>query len=291
MQRQYLLLFIFGISVALMSCKKTEVASVLGNQAPPDHTIENDVYENYITKTYILVLGREPDSTEFHAAMDILKTAGLSDSSRQVFLDDVFSDPGYKHRQYQKWNSELMNNLDTSEISFFLYLFDLQLSDTTYQFAWPALQYEKDRLLALQPAGNLFVSGAISLPELQSRMLNSYFYDQINMGALNFVVVSFRQLLHRNATDQEKSAGVSMVGGNSAVLLLQSGTGKDDYLNILTHSDDYYEGAIVRLYNDFLFRDPESLEMSVAAIRYRDTGDYEQAQKDILSTNEFIGIK
>ena len=31
--------------------------------------------------------------------------------------------------------------------------------------------------------------------------------------------------------------------------------------------------------------------MSVAAIRYRDTGDYEQAQKDILSTNEFIGIK
>lgn len=291
MQRQYLLLFIFGISVAFMSCKKTEVASVLGNQAPSDHTIENDVYENYITKTYILVLGREPDTIEFQSAMDILKTAGLSDTSRQVFLDEVFSDPGYKHRQYQKWNSELMNNLDTSEISFYLYLFDLQLSDTAYQFAWPALQYEKDRLLALQPAGNLYVSGAVSLPELQSRMLNSYFYDQINMGALNFVVVSFRQLLHRNATDQEKSAGVSMVGGNSAVLLLQSGTGKDDYLDILTHSDDYYEGTIVRLYNDFLFRDPESLEMSVAAIRYRDTGDYEQAQKDILSTNEFIGIK
>lgn len=291
MHRQLLLFIIFGFSVAFVSCKKTEVETITGNQVPPDYTVENKVYENYITKTYILVLGREPDTTEFQSAMDVLKDANLSDSSRQVFLDEVFGDPGYKHRQFQKWNSELLNNLDTSEIGFFLFLFDQQLNDTTYQFAWPALQYEKDRLQQLQQAGNLYVNGTISVSELQSRMLNSYFYDQINMGNLNFVIASFKQLLNRYATDQEKTNGVSMISGNNAVLLLQSGNGKGDYLDILTRSDDYYEGTIVRLYNDFLFRDPESLEMSVAAIRYRDTGDYEQAQKDILSTNEFIGIK
>ena len=291
MQTGKLSLLAVVLLIFVSACKKTEVETITGNQAPDDHTIGNEVYENYITKTYILVLGREPDSAEFNASLDLLKSNSLSDSSRRVFLDDVFNDPGYRHRQFDKWNGELLNYMDTSDVSFFIYLFNLQLSDTTYQYAWPVLQQEKDRLLQLQPAGNLYVNGTITLRELQSRMLNNYFYDQINMGNLNFVVASFRQLLNRYATDQEKTAGVSMVTGSSAVLLLQAGTGKDDYLNIITHADDYYEGAIVRLYNDFLFRDPESLEMSVAAIRYRDTGDYEQAQKDILATNEFIGIK
>lgn len=290
MQTGKLSLLAFVLLIFVSACKKTEVETITGNQAPDDHTIGNEVYENYITKTYILVLGREPDSAEFNASLDLLKTNSLSDSSRRAFLDDVFNDPGYRHRQFDKWNGELLNYMDTSEVSFFIYLFNLQLSDTTYQYAWPVLQYEKDRLLQLQPAGNLYVNGTITLRELQSRMLNSYFYDQINMGNLNFVVASFRQLLNRYATDQEKTAGVSMVSGSNAVLLLQAGTGKEDYLNIITHADDYFEGAIVRLYNDFLFRDPESLEMSVAAIRYRDTGDYEQAQKDILASNEFIGI-
>jgi hypothetical protein len=30
--------------------------------------------------------------------------------------------------------------------------------------------------------------------------------------------------------------------------------------------------------------------MSVAAIQYKNTGDYEQLQKDILATDEFVGI-
>jgi hypothetical protein len=74
------------------------------------------------------------------------------------------------------------------------------------------------------------------------------------------------------------------------VLFLQSGSSKDDYLSIFFGSDDCYEGAVVRLYNDFLFRAPESLEMSVASIQYKNTGDYEQLQKDILATDEFVGI-
>lgn len=279
-----------GLSLALLSCKKTEVELVPANIAPPDFTIENSVYEAYVTKTYILVLGREPDSTEFQAALSLLKGSNMSVAARRTFLDDIFADPGYRHRQFARWNAGLLNNLDTNQFSLYQFLFDQQLNDPAYQFAWPFLQYEKIRLTELQSAGNLYVNGQITLQELQSRMLNNYFYDQINMGDLNFVVASFQQLLNRYATDQEKTNGVSMVTGNNAVLLLRAGNGKEDYLDILTQSDDYYEGAIVRLYNDFLFRNPNSVEMSSAAIRFRDSGNYEQAQQEILSTNEFIGI-
>ena len=110
------------------------------------------------------------------------------------------------------------------------------------------------------------------------------------MGSLNFVLFSFQQILNRNPTLVEQNSGVSMIDGSSAVLFLQSGSSKDDYLSIFFNADDCYEGAVVRLYHDFLFRAPESLEMSVAAIQYKNTGDYEQLQKDILATDEFVGI-
>lgn len=278
------------LMVLAVSCKKSELETITGNQPPPDTTTTNEVVEDYINRTYILVLGREPDSLEFTSAFTALKNGLLSESSRYDFLDQVFADTGYKWRQYDKWKGELLNNIDTVDVTFQIALTDFQLGDTTFQIFWPILQYERDRLVELQQAGPLYAAGQISIRELQSRMINNYFYDQINMGSLNFVLFSFQQILNRNPTLVEQNSGVSMVEGNSAVLFLQSGSSKDDYLSIFFNADDCYEGAVVRLYHDFLFRAPESLEMSVAALQYKNTGDYEQLQKDILATDEFVGI-
>jgi hypothetical protein len=282
------LLLLMGLFSA---CTKTETEVVPGNMAPPDTTISNQLYDDYINRTYILVLGREPDSLEFQSANSVLRSAGFSLPSRKQFLDSLFADADYRHRQFSRWKGDLLNSMDTADVTIQIFLIDFQLGDTTFQAFWPILQVERNRLVELQQAGTLYVQGVINLAELQRRMLNNYFYDQINMGSLNFVVASFQQLLGRNPTLSEQNNGISMVDGLNAVLLLQSGAGKDDYLDILTGSDDYFEGAVVRLYNEFLFRDPSSLEMSIAAIRYRDTGDYEQIQKEILSTDEFIGLE
>lgn len=272
------------------ACTKTETEVVPGNTPPPDTTITSQLYDDYINRTYILVLGREPDSSEFQMSGQLLRSSGFSQQSRRQFLDSVFAEPDYRHRQFSKWKGELLNNMDTADISVQIFLIDFQLNDSSVQAFWPLLQAERVRLVALQQAGTLYVQGAIGIDELQRIMLNNYFYDQINMGSLNFVVASFQQLLGRNPTLSEQTNGISMVDGLNAVLFLRAGAGKEDYLNILTGADDYYEGAVVRLYNEFLFRAPSSLEMSVAAIRYRDTGSYEQLQKDILATDEFAGL-
>lgn len=82
-----------------------------------------------------------------------------------------------------------------------------------------------------------------------------------------------------------------MVDGSNAVLFLQAGSTKTDYLNILTHNNNYFEAQVVFMYQKYLNRVPNTQEMAAGTLKYSTTGDYTIVQKDILSTNEFIGIQ
>ncbi|MBK9638925.1 MAG: hypothetical protein IPO63_14390 [Bacteroidetes bacterium] len=282
-----LFLAVFFIS----SCTKTELETITGNKAPPDTTIELNVYEDYVNKTFILVLGREPSVSEFQASVNNLKLNGLDEDSRYDFLNTIFSLSDYKWRQVEKWRIQLLGSTDSSDVINQMAIFDFFLNDSTYISLWPGLQMEKDRLDTLYNASYNYVGGTISIRQLQSHMLNNYFYDQINMGVDNFVLSSFQHFLDRNPTLSELYGGVGMIGGNNAVLFLHAGASKDDYLNIFFNSDDYFEGAVIRVFNDYLLRAPNSLEMSTATLKYRSTLNFESIQKDVLATDEFVGIK
>ncbi|MBK7965463.1 MAG: hypothetical protein IPK10_09350 [Bacteroidetes bacterium] len=194
-----LFLAVFFIS----SCTKTELETIPGNQAPPDTTIESNVYDDYVNKTYILVLGREPSLLEFQKAVDSLKEHGLDVASRYRFLNTVFSLSDYKWRQVEKWRIQLLGSVDSSDVINQMAIFDFFLNDSTYITVWPALQLEKDRLDTLYNSTYDYVANTISIRQLQSHMLNNYFYDQINMGGDNFVLSSFQHFLDRNPTLSE----------------------------------------------------------------------------------------
>ncbi|HNP47764.1 MAG TPA: hypothetical protein PKL85_02960 [Bacteroidia bacterium] len=284
-------IYIFLLLTMLFSCKKEELVTVGNNQPPEDYTIEPVVVENYINRTYILTLGREPDETEFNSARQSLMDAGVDSTSRQNFLQDVFSDASYAATLYNQSKIDLLNNIDTSEFTLWITIFQNALNDTSNQASWPYIHMEQDRLISLRNAFPEFISGTINIDELQRRMCNNYLYDQINMGAANFVISTFQHLINRNPTGSEQQNGINMVGGINAILFLESGSTKNDYLDILTHASNYYESQVVLLYRKFLNRDPNSDEMLKGTQKYSSTGDYTAVQKDILSTNEFIGIE
>ncbi len=289
---KFLAVCVFMASLSgFISCKKSELEVVPGNVAVPDSTIEEDVYTDYINRTYILVLGREPGLAEFDSAFTILQTGVLNMQSRTDFLQLVFSSPDYPWRQFNKNRVELLNNIDTADITNQLFVFNFFLGDSTYQNVWPVLQYETDRLEKLRSASYEYASGLISIRELQSRMIDNYFYDQINMGADNFVISSFQHFLDRNPTLDEQSNSVSMINGSNAVLFLQAGSSKEDFLSILFNSDDYFEGAVIRMYKDYLLRTPQSLEMTVAATEYHANLNFENVLKNLLAGDEFVGLK
>lgn len=277
--------------LALASCKKEALVTVDNNIPPEDYTIEPVVVENYINRTYILTLGREPDETEFSTSRQALLNSGVDSASRQNFLESVFSDPSYLPAVYNQNKIDLLNNVDTAEFTNWINIFEFLLQDSTNITSWPALQQQQDRLIELRNAFPAFINGTIGVDELQRRMCNNYLYDQINMGAANFVISTFQHLINRNPTISEQQNGINMVGGINAVLFLQAGSNQNDYLNILTHSSNYFESQVVLLYHKFLNREPITEEMLSGTQKYSSTGDYTAVQRDILATNEFIGIQ
>lgn len=288
MRVQYIL---FSFFLIFSSCKKSELEQVPFNEAPADTTISNVTIENYITRTYILTLGREPDSSEFNSAKSLFSATNLDSASRQIFLETVFSNQDYRPHVYEENRINLLNNADTAEFSNWIYIFQLFLQDTTYRIQWPFFQYETDRLISMRNAFSEYSNHTIEIDELHRRMCNNYVYDQINMGAANFVISTFQNMINRNPTGSEQQSGISMVNGNNANLFFQSGSSKNDYLNIFTHSSDYHEGQVILLYLKYLNHVPGTVEMADGTLKYITTGDYTAVQRDILSSDEFIGLK
>ena len=272
------------------ACKKSEIEQVPFNEAPVDTIITTITIENYITRTYILTLGREPDSIEFNFARTLLTGTLVDSASRLIFLDSVFNSNDYRSHVYDENRITLLNSTDTSDYSNWIYLFDLVLLDTTYLSQWPYFQYELDRMISMRNAFSEFVNGSIAIDELQRRMCNNYIYDRINMGAANFVNSIFSNLINRNPTASEQQSGISMVNGSNSILFLQSGSSKNDFLNIFTNSSDYFEGQVILQYLKYLNRVPGTVEMADGTLKYSTTHDYTAVQRDILSSDEFIGI-
>ncbi len=276
------------IVLLLSSCKKYDEVVVNGNAAPPDNTINSQVYQDYITRTYIRVLGREPSTTELNAGITTLYQHSLSKADRLQFLDGIFTKQEYYAHTYNDFRIDLLNNLDSTEIPFYITLFTTLANDSNYISVWYILNYEIGRLQTLQNAPTLFANHNINIVGLHRAMADNYFYDQINMGTVNFVVSMFQLFCYRSPTQQEQDAAASMVDGNNASLFLQAGASKTDFLTIFFASNDYYEGQVIRAYQKYLFRKPTTIEVSEATIKYKNTNDFFQMQKDIMSSDEYV---
>jgi len=287
---QSLLLQLSVVLFLFASCTKKEDVQVKNNEAPPDSTVNDVILTNYINRVYISVLGREPDATEKTNGFNILRQNDISMDSRNRFLDSVFTKKEYFDHLYDLARIDLLNNQDTIYIRFYAYLFDSLSNLPAYAAYSQQLKIEVKRLDSLELVPHDLLNHIINVTGMNKRCVNNYFYDQINMGSENFVVSIFQHFLNRYPTTSELANGKLMVEGGVANLFLQSGQTRDDFLNIFFSSDDYYEGTIRLLYKRYLFRDPTSVEMNAATQSYKSSTDYIKSQKEILSTNEYIGI-
>ncbi|NNM15446.1 MAG: hypothetical protein HKO56_02220, partial [Bacteroidia bacterium] len=260
------------------------------NVAPPDSTISNLAIEGYINKVYISVLGREPDSSEYAGAWNVLNPANASPSSRTIFLDNVFIKPEYNNRIYDLARADYLNNVDTLDIIGQIALYQSLLLDSSYYLLWDIIEYEKERAEKLQEIPADLLSGLIDIKEVQKRCSDNYVFDDLNMGSLNFVVAVFQNIIRRYPTMSELNASIEMVDGTTSILFFEVGSSKDDFLDIFFDSSDYYEGQVRDLYLRYLLREPNTVEMSAASIKYKNSDDYKQLHKDILILDEYMGI-
>jgi hypothetical protein len=284
------LLFSFLILSVLASCTKQEERIITGNVAPPDSTLPVSLRSNFITKSYIGLLGREASDAEFSSAKSVLDNGDYSAESRKSVIQTILNNDEIYSREFEIARSSLLNGLDTLQIRDFINTFEYLLTLPSYEDLWPVIETELVRLHALQSSVSDMLNGTCSFIEMQRRCVDNNFYDDINMGSLNYVISCFQNLLLRNPTQYESEECVRMVDGFNGILFLQVGQSKRQFQDIFFASDDYYEGQVRLLYSRFLFRSPSSEEMTQFSELYKSTGNYKLVMAQILSSDEYAGL-
>lgn len=282
---------LLSFCILIVGCKKDEaIVVVSGNTAPPDNTIASIVKENYVNKVYISVLGRKPETAEMASGLSLIDQHNLSVADRNAFLDDVFSKPGYNQRIYEIASIKILNSFDTTAINDQINLYKLLLTQPQYAPFYDVINMELVRLYDLKDIPADLNNTTLTPIGMHRRLMNNYFYDQINMGTENFVVSSFQNFMDRYPTSNELEEGKNMVDGLSAILFFTTGTTKDNYMDIILDTDNYFESQVRELFVRYLFRQPTSVEMTDCAADYKTDLDYKKLQKAILSLDEYVGI-
>ncbi|MDW8333332.1 MAG: hypothetical protein RMM53_03860 [Bacteroidia bacterium] len=279
-----------------LSCKQDEVLKTIGdNPPPPDGAIPATAVDNFVSRSYISLLGRKPDSSETAAAVARLNAKQFAASARKEFLLDLTTDSAYVRRIYDAANLELLRGLDTFEViraneSYLEYIANPY--EDWMKFHLGLFRYELERNRRLLAADDQLFAAQITVRDLHRRMVDNEFYDAINMGTANFVLSLFESFLFRNPTDAEYEQATRMVDGKSAALFLRAGNCKEDFLDIFFDSDDYIAGQIHQIFISRLLRKPNAVEIQKYSRLMRETGfDLSVVEAEIMASDEFSGLK
>ena len=88
------------------------------------------------------------------------------------------------------------------------------------------------------------MSGSTTISQYFAAFLDNYFYDQVNMGSENFVKGSFSDLFRRIPTASELTNAVTMVDNNPAILFMENGDSKGDFILIVTNNHEFYAASL-----------------------------------------------
>lgn len=262
------------------------------NLIPPYNGVSTIEIQNYVNKLYIELYGREPLAQEMSNGVAILVSGNLDSTVRASFVDQLMTSQEYYDRLDDILRNNFLEGFDSLSVVYQINLFRTiaQQDSINGGVQYIFLNVEIDRMVALQNAKNDYRLGNISLNEFYARYVYNFFYDEVNMGSENFVIACFENLLKRLPTDIELENGVKMVDGESIEIFLTAGDSKLDFVEIVTHVNEFYQGVITDFYATTLVREPTSHEVTTQSIELKSTGDMQAFQRSILISEEYAGF-
>jgi len=298
-------LFILGfLFLSLNSCKK-EGDVIPNNNAPYYESIPRVLIEKYVNRTFIDLIGREPLDPEMEHYVDYLKVNELSldarDSMIVVLMTDTQSRPeegSYKQAYYQRIydlsKARFLEGVSDAQIQseIGILAFALQLDSLNGDLAGASETIRK--MVKLQNIIDCrvdYMNDSIGLDSICARMIDNSIYDFINMNTFNFVNASFDNLFWRYPTEAEFWSGYDMIESNqSQVIFGESGTNKEEYIDILVRQREFYEGNVVWAYTTLLAREPSTLELSDMMNHFYYDHNFQRVQRKIIKTDDYAGF-
>jgi len=304
--QNYLIMFRFFIyaclTIALFAaCTKSDITRnqthtnqvVEDNTAPPFNGVSTLQVRAYVNKAFIDLRGREPVEDEAEAMVLLLENNGLSDEAKDIFLQVLMVGEEYYARFWDQYSAEMLQGLTRDQISgrvqeleFVLNLLQQQGDEIGAAF----IQQELNRTRRVFEALPRYAQGEADISEFMASMVNNEFFENINMGSENFTIACFEHFYNRKPTDEELDACQLMINAFTAQVFMRDGNNKDDLVEILTTTPEFYQGLVIDIYRQLLARDPDSQEMTEGAQMLLETKDYKAVQQKVMKTEEYAGF-
>jgi hypothetical protein len=299
-------LFVVLLSLTLLgSCKKTEDRVFPNNEAQSPHRIPTIKIESYVNRLFIDIIGRSALEIELANETDTLKEAKLSEEARRHLVTKLQLDTlprigdssyrvAYHQRLYDIMKSRMCEGAPDNEFTRYV---------GTASFSLRIARLEGDSIRAMRALEIIernknvvdgkfeMREGEITVNQLFARMMNNNVYDNINMNTFNFVNASFDDLFFRFPSQTEFNAGFEIIERNITGSLLGGfASNKGEYCELLTESDEFYEGLIRWSFETMMGRDATTQEVVNHFEKLIEHKDIKKLQEDILITDEYANF-
>jgi len=297
--------FFFGLAM-ILSCSTTDLVVDDGNTPYSTFSISDIKIKNYVNRLYIDIVGREPLDDEIIAQVDRLKAGSLQRETRDSIIYELMTDTTFRENEFSYKAAYIQNlynlakvrcveGVGDNEIELQIGIIKFGALQDSLEGNWDAYykkQYEIQKNQAVINSRQALYDGLIGYHQMYSFMIDNAIYDMINMNTFNFVRSTFDQLVWRLPTAAEFDNGFSMIEYNqTATLFGVSGSDRNDYIKILTESNEMLEGMVIWCYQVFLSRSPLSGEVVTLLPEYIDKKDINWVIAQILVTDEYANFR
>jgi hypothetical protein len=289
------------VAITITACKK-DVVIIPNINAPIYSEIPTILLENYVNRLYIDLIGREPLDDEMSSDVQFLRNNDVTLESRDSLIyklqfetNFVPGDSSYKqayfHRLYEMVKVRLIEGVSNGHIQTVMntrynrYVND-SLGGNMISAYENLIKYYRFKDI-INSESELY-NNLIDIKEMHRRMINNPIYDNINMNTFNFVNAAFDNLLFRFPTQYEFNNSYAMIEDEQPYTVLgSSGTNKEDFINIICNTREFYEGIIHWTYLTLIARVPTTTETDFLMNDFYISCDFHKLQRYVMKTNEY----
>lgn len=277
-----------------------------GNPPYSTFNISDIKIENYINRLYIDIIGREPLDTELIYYVDRLKAGGLKRESRDSIIYTLMTDTTYRENELSYKAAYVQNLYNLAKVRCLEGAGDYEIQlriniqkngalIDSLEGNWDGYYNKQNEIRRNQAAldsRQALYDGLIAYHQMYSFMIDNGVYDIINMNTFNFVRATFDQLLWRLPIQQEFEESFNMIEYNQTGELFGSlGSNKNDYVRILTESNEMLEGMLIWSFQILLGRQPTAGEVVTLLPVYLNSKDINWVLAQILVTDEYANFR
>ncbi len=284
---RYNLFLLLSAVLCLTSCKK-EPEVITGNVAASDPTVSLVQIRQYIQKVYLAITGAVPSDSAMDAGITLLSGNNCSVNDRTDLLNRLFADASYKNSQYQLKNDVLLEGITQAEINSIIDALEDDLNSSSGIIDSAILNQKIFNMEQLRSAKQEYTDGLINLVEVQRRMVASEAFTYANGYGDAWIEAVFSFFLFRLPTLDEMDQAGTMIEGFPAYLFLQTGTSKNDFIEIFFTSRPFLEGQVRAIFREHLYREPDTSELLYYTNQFANNKDHKILMRQIFLTDEFL---